>query len=117
MPARRNPLPHTWPDTGSGTLPGERSSWRHSARTPPSRAILSSFYVRSRAGGSRKTPKPRWLVELLEEANKPFSEEKKARLDEFMRLAQEFRERMPSIAPETAESLIRQVRDEADGRP
>ena len=64
-----------------------------------------------------ETPKPRWLVELLEEANKPFSEEKKARLDEFMRLAQEFRERMPSIAPETAESLIRQVRDEADGRP
>ena len=62
-------------------------------------------------------PKPRWLVELLEEASKPFSEEKKARLDEFMALAQEFRERMPSIAPETAESLIRQVRDEADERP
>ena len=29
-----------------------------------------------------ETPKPRWLVELLEEANKPFSEEKKAQLDE-----------------------------------
>ena len=65
----------------------------------------------------RGAPKPRWLVELLEEASKPFSEEKKARLDEAMRRAQEFRERMPSLAPETAESLIRQVRDEADGRP
>ena len=62
-------------------------------------------------------PKPRWLVELLEEVSKPLSEEKKARLDEFMALAQEFRERVPSIAPETAESLIRQVRDEADERP
>ena len=62
-------------------------------------------------------PKPRWLVELLEEARKPFSEEKKARLDEAMRLAQEFRAQTKSLAPETAESLIRQVRDEADGRP
>ena len=64
-----------------------------------------------------EAPQPRWLVELLEEARKPFSEEKKARLDEAIRLAQEFRERMPSIAPETAESLISQVRDEADARP
>ncbi len=35
----------------------------------------------------RGAPKPRWLVELLEEASKPFSEEKKARLDEAMRRA------------------------------
>ena len=62
-------------------------------------------------------PKPRWVVELLEEVSKPLSEEQKAQLDEFMALAQEFRERVPSIAPETAESLIRQVRDEADERP
>ena len=62
-------------------------------------------------------PKPRWVVELLEEVSKPLGEEQKAQLDEAMRLAQEFRERVPSIAPETAESLIRQVRDEADERP
>ena len=61
----------------------------------------------------RGAPKPRWLVELLEEASKPFSEEKQARLDEAMRRAQEFRERMPSLAPETTESIIRQMRDGA----
>ena len=60
-----------------------------------------------------ESPQPRWLVELLEEANKPFSEEKKARLDEAIRLAKEFRARTKSLAPESTESIIRQMRDGA----
>lgn len=60
-----------------------------------------------------ETPKPRWLVELLEEANKPFSEEKQARLNAAIRRAKELRARMKSLAPETTESIIRQMRDGA----
>ncbi len=60
-----------------------------------------------------ETPKPRWLVELLEEASKPFGAEKQARIDAAIRRAKEFRERMPSLAPETTESIIRQMRDGA----
>ena len=58
-------------------------------------------------------PKPRWLVELLEEASKPLSEEKQARLDAAIRRAKEFRARTKSLAPETTESIIRQMRDGA----
>ncbi len=58
-------------------------------------------------------PKPRWLVELLEEASKPVSAEKQARIDAAIRRAKEFRARMKSLAPETTESIIRQMRDGA----
>ena len=57
--------------------------------------------------------KPRWVQDLERRLREPVSEEERSRCRAHIARIRAKRDRLPSIAPDTASQYIRAIRDEA----